>query len=148
MIDTSTNAEKKTTEWLQSRWRPLMAMLYMAICGCDFILFPIGWTMIQALYHGGITSQWQPLTLQGGGLIHISFGAILGVAAWGRTKEKMAGVAGNDQTLGTVYEPPNSSGFVNVTSSNTTPPNFGNHNTFNTTTPSTLAPPLNPFPEK
>lgn len=72
-----------------------MAMLYMAICAFDFILFPIGWTLIQSMFHGVLTNQWQPLTLQGGGLIHVSFGAILGVSAWGRTQEKLAGVSNN-----------------------------------------------------
>ena len=62
-----------------------MAMLYMAICACDFVVFPVGWTVIQTKFHGGITAQWQPLTLQGGGLIHIAFGAILGISAWGET---------------------------------------------------------------
>jgi hypothetical protein len=36
--------------------------------------------------------MWQPLTLQGGGLIHISFGAILGVAAWTRGQEKVEAI--------------------------------------------------------
>jgi hypothetical protein len=29
--------------------------------------------------------------LQGGGLIHLSFGGIIGVYAWNRTKEKLEG---------------------------------------------------------
>jgi hypothetical protein len=33
--------------------------------------------------------MWQPLTLQGGGLIHIAFGAILGISAWTRGQEKI-----------------------------------------------------------
>ena len=39
------------------------------------------------------STQWQPLTLQGGGLVHVAFGAIIGVTAFGRTKEKLAGAA-------------------------------------------------------
>ena len=35
---------------------------------------------------------WQSLTLSNGGLIHIAFGAILGVAAWSRGAEKRANV--------------------------------------------------------
>jgi hypothetical protein len=41
----------------------------------------------------GITMNyvpWQSLTLSNGGLIHMAFGAILGVAAYGRTQEKVA----------------------------------------------------------
>jgi hypothetical protein len=33
---------------------------------------------------------WQSLSLSNGGLIHMAFGAILGVAAYGRTQEKVA----------------------------------------------------------
>jgi hypothetical protein len=88
--------------WLQKKWRPYMAMLYMAICGADFILFPILWSLIQAFEHGVVTAQWQPLTLQGGGLIHLAFGAILGISAYGRTQEKLAGVSDNVPT-GTTY---------------------------------------------
>jgi len=88
--------------WLQKKWRPYMAMLYMAICGADFILFPILWSLVQAFEHGTVTAQWQPLTLQGGGLIHLAFGAILGISAYGRTQEKLAGVSDNP-VVGTTY---------------------------------------------
>jgi DnaJ-class molecular chaperone len=47
----------------------------------------------QAMSKGSVTSQWQPLTLQGAGLYHIAMGAVLGIAAYGRTKEKVAGAA-------------------------------------------------------
>ena len=33
---------------------------------------------------------WQSLTLSNGGLIHLAFGAILGVSAWTRGQEKIA----------------------------------------------------------
>jgi hypothetical protein len=39
----------------------------------------------------GTMAQWQPLTLQGAGLFHIAMGAVLGLAAMGRTQEKIAG---------------------------------------------------------
>lgn len=99
------------TDWMQKKWRPMMAMLYMAICLGDFIIFPILWTVIQAYFHGGLTSQWQPLTLQGGGLIHIAFGAILGISAYGRTQEKINGVDSSPAMqfppgAGTTYVPP------------------------------------------
>ena len=35
--------------------------------------------------------QWQPITLQGAGLFHIAMGAVLGIAAYGRTQEKLGG---------------------------------------------------------
>lgn len=81
------------THWLKEHWRPYMAMLYMAICGFDFIVFPMLWSLVQLYGNGTISAQWQPLSLQGGGFIHIAFGAVLGISAYGRTQEKLAGVS-------------------------------------------------------
>ena len=83
--------DKESEHWINSKWRPAMGWLYMSTCFADFILFPILWSLLQALNHGQVTSQWQPLTLQGAGLYHIAMGAVLGIAAYGRTKEKVAG---------------------------------------------------------
>ena len=47
--------------------------------------------MLQSLNGGQVTSQWNPLTLQGAGLFHIAMGAVLGIAAFGRTQEKLNG---------------------------------------------------------
>jgi len=33
------------------------------------------------------TSRWVPLTLQGGAMLHLSFGAILGATSWNKHKE-------------------------------------------------------------
>lgn len=33
--------------------------------------------------------MWIPLTLQGGGLYHLSMGAIVGVSSWSRSQEKI-----------------------------------------------------------
>jgi hypothetical protein len=65
----------------------------MTTCFCDFVLFPILWSILQALHGGQVTSQWMPLTLQGAGLYHIAMGAVLGVAAYGRSQEKIASKA-------------------------------------------------------
>ena len=83
--------DKESEHWVNSKWRPMMGWLYMSTCFADFILFPVLWSLLQALNHGQVTSQWQPLTLQGAGLYHIAMGAVLGIAAYGRTKEKVAG---------------------------------------------------------
>ena len=72
-------------------WRPYMAWMYMAICMLDFAIFPILWSMLQAHFDGQVTSQWDPLTLKGAGLFHMAMGAVLGVAAYGRTQEKLNG---------------------------------------------------------
>lgn len=83
--------DKESEHWVNSKWRPAMGWLYMSTCFADFIMFPILWSLLQALNNGQVTSQWQPLTLQGAGLYHIAMGAVLGIAAYGRTKEKVAG---------------------------------------------------------
>jgi len=36
------------------------------------------------------------MTLQGAGLFHMAMGAVLGLAAWGRTQEKLSGTASNN----------------------------------------------------
>jgi len=79
------------TDFINKKWRPLMAFVYMLTCTCDFVIFPILWSLLQAMSNGSVTMQWQPLTLQGAGLYHIAMGAVLGVAAYGRTKEKLEG---------------------------------------------------------
>jgi hypothetical protein len=81
------------TDWINKKWRPVMGWVYMMTCTADFVVFPILWSLLQALSNGQVTSQWQPLTLQGAGLYHIAMGAVLGIAAYGRTKEKVAGAA-------------------------------------------------------
>jgi len=102
----STDSEKKKEDWMNAKWRPAMGWMYMFVCLFDFVVAPIGWTSIQALFHGGINTQWQPLTLQGGGLFHVAMGAVIGISAYGRTKEKLEGVAGSNQPMGTQYVPP------------------------------------------
>lgn len=77
-----------SSDWMSAYWRPAMGWTYMAICICDFIIFPIGWSAMLASIHQTVT-EWQPLTLQGAGLFHMAMGAILGVAAWSRGQEKM-----------------------------------------------------------
>ena len=81
------------TDWINKKWRPVMGWVYMMTCTCDFVLFPVMWSLLQAMSKGSVTSQWQPLTLQGAGLYHIAMGAVLGIAAYGRTKEKIEGAA-------------------------------------------------------
>jgi hypothetical protein len=86
----TTNA-KPQEDWMARRWRPAMGWLYMAVCAMDFMIFPILWSVLQSVSHGQVTNQWQPLTLQGAGLFHLAMGAVLGIAAYGRTQEKMSG---------------------------------------------------------
>jgi hypothetical protein len=78
-------------DWMNTKWRPAMGWSYMLTCIADFVVFPILWSLLQALDKGSVTIQWQPITLQGAGLYHIAMGAVLGVAAYGRTQEKLGG---------------------------------------------------------
>lgn len=118
---------KKDEDWLQKKWRPMMAVMYMAVCVFDFILFPIMFTIVQFWEVQAVNDafrQWQPITLLGGGLFHVAMGAVLGVTAWSRGQEKIAGVStntgmlpngNNSQTI--MYTTPNQSqndGFVNT----------------------------------
>jgi hypothetical protein len=87
--------EKKTDEdWMTKKWRPMMAMMYMTCCLFDFALFPIMFTVVQfweVQAANDAFRQWVPITLQGGGLFHVAMGGVLGVSAYGRTQEKVAG---------------------------------------------------------
>jgi hypothetical protein len=89
--DKMSNSEKQKEDWMNSKWRPAMGWMYMAVCMADFVLFPILWGLLQTLGGGKVETQWMPITLQGAGLFHMAMGAILGIAAYGRTQEKMAG---------------------------------------------------------
>lgn len=82
---------KKNEDWMNSKWRPAMGWLYMLVCFCDFVVFPVLWSVLHAVLHSTNMTQWNPLTLQGAGLFHLAMGAILGIAAYGRTQEKVAG---------------------------------------------------------
>jgi hypothetical protein len=103
-------SEQKKEDWMNSKWRPAMGWLYLVVCSADFVAFPILWSVLQGMFHGTINTQWQPLTLQGAGLFHIAMGAIIGVAAWGRTQEKLGGANNGGiqlpANIGTTYQPP------------------------------------------
>jgi hypothetical protein len=102
-------SEKKKEDWMNSKWRPAMGWMYMLTCITDFVLFPILWSLLQTVMKQPIT-QWQPLTLQGAGLFHIAMGAVLGIAAYGRTQEKLGGANNGGLSTpvsgGTTYTPP------------------------------------------
>ncbi len=113
-------SETKKEDWMNSKWRPMMGWMYMLVCTADFILFPVMWSLLQTFAKVPIT-QWTPLTLQGAGLFHIAMGAVLGIAAFGRTQEKLGGANnGGLQTPGTgfasgssTFGQPQSGGFGN-----------------------------------
>lgn len=81
--------------WLNRKWRPAMGWMYMVVCIADFIVFPIAWALFQAYIGASPVKPHEPFTLQGAGLFHMAMGAVLGIAAWSRGKEKIAGVTGS-----------------------------------------------------
>jgi hypothetical protein len=89
--EVKSESAKKNEDWMNSKWRPAMGWMYMLVCIMDFVVFPILWSLVQTLGDGKVETQWSPITLQGAGLFHMAMGAILGIAAYGRTQEKMAG---------------------------------------------------------
>jgi hypothetical protein len=106
---------RKNEDWMNSKWRPAMGWMYMLVCTSDFVIFPILWSLIQVLGDGKVETQWSPITLQGAGLFHMAMGAILGIAAYGRTQEKLGGANNGGAQL-------SSSGF---TAPSTPPAGFG-----------------------
>jgi hypothetical protein len=111
-------SESKKEDWMNSKWRPMMGWMYMLVCTMDMVVFPILWSLLQTTTGTNIT-QWNPLTLQGAGLFHIAMGAVLGIAAFGRTQEKLGGANnGGIQAPGTgfaggapAFGAPSSGGF-------------------------------------
>jgi hypothetical protein len=89
--EVKSESAKKNEDWMNSKWRPAMGWTYMLTCVADFVLFPILWSLVQVIGGGKVESQWMPITLQGAGLFHLAMGAVLGIAAYGRTQEKMSG---------------------------------------------------------
>ena len=94
-------SEKKKEDWMNSKWRPMMGWMYMVVCTADFVIFPVLWGLLQTIGGGKVETQWMPITLQGAGLFHIAMGAILGIAAYGRTQEKVAGASTVSTTVAT-----------------------------------------------
>jgi hypothetical protein len=92
--EVKSESAKKNEDWMNSKWRPAMGWMYMLVCVSDFVLFPILWSMVQVIGGGRVETQWSPITLQGAGLFHMAMGAILGIAAYGRTQEKLGDKAG------------------------------------------------------
>jgi len=98
--DENKKEEKASEHWMKAYWRPAMGWLYMLICFFDFVIAPV-LSMLMPIFLKSLGAntvtytQWQSLTLANGGLIHLAFGAILGVTAWGRTQEKNAAANAN-----------------------------------------------------
>jgi len=143
-------SETKKEDWMNSKWRPMMGWMYMLVCTMDMVVFPVLWSLLQTTTGTQIT-QWNPLTLQGAGLFHIAMGAVLGIAAFGRTQEKLGGANnGGLQTTGTgstggssAFGQPSSGGFGNSGGfGSPAPSSFGGGSGFGAPTSG----PVNPAP--
>jgi len=143
-------SETKKEDWMNSKWRPMMGWMYMLVCTMDMVIFPVLWSLLQTSTGTTIT-QWNPLTLQGAGLFHIAMGAVLGIAAFGRTQEKLGGANnGGIQTPGTgfasgasTFGQPQAGGFGNSSGfSSPAPSSFGGNTGFGAGTSG----PVNPAP--
>jgi hypothetical protein len=128
-------SEQKKEDWMNSKWRPMMGWMYMVVCMMDMVIFPILWSLLQTFTHSPIT-QWNPLTLQGAGLFHIAMGAVLGIAAFGRTQEKLGGANNGGlqpvaQSVTTTFGQTQSGGFGNSSGfGSPAPSSFGSSSGF------------------
>jgi hypothetical protein len=98
-MEKKSKSEQAKDDWMNTKWRPAMGWMYMGVCVFDFVLAPILWAVIQFWETQAANDafrQWQPMTLQGAGLFHMAMGAVLGLAAWGRTQEKLNGTSSNN----------------------------------------------------
>jgi hypothetical protein len=114
-----TDATKET--WFVKYWRPAAAWIYLSICVFDFVAMPLYHMnsqgslnriveismqlrpedQVNAIIQLSRKTPWEPITLMGAGMFHISFGAILGVAAWTRGRVQQELVRNQD-----VHDPP------------------------------------------
>ena len=112
-------------DWINKKWRPVMGWMYMGVCVFDFVIAPILWSIVQAIFHGAVNVQWQPLTLQGAGLFHVAMGAVLGIAAYGRTQEKIQGVSSASTSTPVGIAPPAPPAPTGLASPSGMPGGFG-----------------------
>jgi len=89
-------------------WRNIVVTVYLIICIYDFMVVPIYYgiarmgldladymshlqeiedPLVQLEYLKRLVSQHEPFTLKGGGLFHLSFGAIITGSVFGKNKD-------------------------------------------------------------
>ena len=81
--------------------RDWAGLVYLFLCLVDFFIAPLMWNLAMAEHCAthdcateGVT-RWVPLTLQGGAMFHLAFGAILGATSWNKHKENINGNSDN-----------------------------------------------------
>lgn len=87
--------EKSRSWW--GEWRSALAWTYVIICLYDFCIGPIIFNVLEYWNPGQKISGWQSITLQNGGIIHISLGSIIGISSHGRTQETIATMTNNTE---------------------------------------------------
>ena len=87
VIEDQVEKSVETGTFMDKIWKPAFAVTYMLICLFDFIIGPVIYNVLQFLNPGQHLDMWQAVTLQGGGLFHMSAGAILGIAAFNKDKK-------------------------------------------------------------
>ena len=122
-MEESFSAKEK---WFVKYWRPAAAWIYLSICVFDFVLMPIYTARTNLKLEQVIQvsrqvreedrlpaittllkkNSWEPLTLAENGMFHISFGAILGVAAWTRGRVQEAQVKNYQAPVEEYQQPP------------------------------------------
>ena len=117
--EVKSESAKKNEDWMNTKWRPMMGWMYMVVCTADFVVFPVLWSIVQMIGGGEVRTQWSPITLQGAGLFHMAMGAILGIAVYGRTQEKL-----NDKA-GATLPPATSTPSFGAPAASTPAPGFG-----------------------
>ena len=81
---------KSINKTIEQNWRSWAGLVYLFICIVDFFIAPLLWNIGMTMMDNEIkmnTSRWAPLTLQGGAMFHLSFGAILGATSFNKHKE-------------------------------------------------------------
>jgi hypothetical protein len=89
----TTKSTKREETFMSRHWRGLVGFEYVLICVCDFMILPMLYFWVQQYEVQAANDayrQWSPLTVQGGGLYHLSHMAIMGVSSWGKTQERTA----------------------------------------------------------
>ena len=82
-------------ETINKYWKDWAGLVYLLICLVDFFIGPTVWNLLmfdtcaEVVARGDKcdASRWEPLTLQMGGMFHLSFAGILGVHGWKKKEE-------------------------------------------------------------
>ena len=75
---------------INRHWRDWAGVVFLCIWLVECFLAPLMWNCGVSMMDKEVqlaASRWMPLTLEGGAMFHLSFGAILGATAWRKKDE-------------------------------------------------------------